>query len=841
VKLEALQKIALFADLSEKEQQSIAARLRLQHYEEGSLIFTKDSASIGLYIIKSGWVQLIADGGRAALATLGPGNILGEADCFLGRPRSFAAQATADADVWVLDVGDLESLIGANPELGLKLGIAFGANLVQFERYLVEERLKKVPFLARLSEDELMAMANYLQPLRLAPGDAVFNAGDPPSGLYLVERGLIRFIPADDEGEFSELTEGNAFGEMAVLSSKPYTATARAAEETILWQLTSDNFASLTAQHPSIRLTLSRVLRERLSAADQAVAVERLRGIPLFSQLNDEALAALAEILLLCHIPAGQIVFAQGDPGDAMYLIENGEVEIGPATLSNVEQAHARLLAGDFFGEIALLTGKTRSTTARAVTNTNLWVLYRSEFDTLIVHHPTISLALTQALRVRLMQAERRFVERHLRKISFLGELSDVELSDVAGRLQPERYRIGELVVVEGTPGETMYFVEDGQVELTTQFGNTQILLDRLAQGDFFGEMAVLTGNPQVATVRAVTDLNLWRLGKKELEDLLNKYPNLTLALSRAMGERLTQTLSRLKEATRALPAPQPPLAAAPGMPPQAAPSTAALRQPAYAQPGPTTPPATPISTFSPAQPAQAAPAPMPASAPAAARPVPSAEPAKVPVTPLEEPAHPTLTEPALQPQPAMPSQPTVAKPMPPVQPAMAAPTVAPQPTPVAAVAATTTAPPATSPAPSMPGPTAGARPTPGRGPSLPVGGVQAIQEAVGATVSWFAALSLGAKLRILVVVLLIIWLCGISAPAAIISLLGVDLFGGGESGAASGPTGMVLPGPGYEVESLALAPVAMVIGDLAPNDCAVASTQAGPQLAGLASSGGIS
>jgi CRP-like cAMP-binding protein len=553
VDLRILQNLPLFADLSIQEQQRIASRLQLQRYAGGSIIYNEGGESTALYVVKSGSVQFLANGTQAILATLGPGSLLGEADCFLGQPRSMGARAVTNVELWALQATDLDAMVSVSPELGLKLGIAFGSNIVQLKRYLHEKRLKRVSFLSHLSGDDLLAIADLLKPYRFAPGDTIFRAGDSPAGLYLVESGLIRLItPGSDD--FSELGAGDAFGEMAVLSGRPYTSTARAVEESILWRLSVSDFTLLIAEHPSIPQSLSKVLRARLSPSDQAVAVERLSRVSIFAGLPPEVMAALAEVLLIRHVPSTAIIFTQGDPGDALYFIESGQVELVSSNPRSGEDGISRLGPGDFFGETALLTGKSRSVTARALTPVNLWTLYRSDLDQLTMRHPILSVALMQALRNQLSEAEWRFVERHLRKITLLKTLSDVELSEVSERLRPEKYRAGEIVIAEGTPGDTMYFIERGWAIVTSRVSGAEIKLNELAEGDFFGEMALLSNGLQVVSVRALTDLELWALAKSDFDDLLGRYPSLAVGLSQALGERLNHTVSLIQQANGVMP-----------------------------------------------------------------------------------------------------------------------------------------------------------------------------------------------------------------------------------------------------------------------------------------------
>jgi CRP-like cAMP-binding protein len=565
VNLRLLGDLPLFSDLSPEEQKVIADRLQLQHYPEGSTIFTRGSVSSALYIIKSGSVQCTLDGTQVVLATLGPGSLLGEADCFTGTPRSVGARANMESELLVLQAHDLDNLIAARPQIGLKLGVAFGSNIIQLKRYLLERRLSGVPFFSALSEEELLAIADRLRPRRYAPGDVAFRLGDPPVGLYILESGLVRLIASGDGGDFSELEEGAAFGEMAVLSGRPYTATARAAEESILWELSTHDFGELVAVYPSIRQALSRVLRERLSATDRLIAVERLRAIPFFAELPNDILCALADVLLVRHVPQGENIFSLGGPGDALYIVESGLVEL---TAGGIGEKVATLSGGDYFGEMALLTGRSRQVTACAATHVNLWCLYRTDFDQLTVRHPTINLALTNVLRTRLSETEQRFLERHLRKVSLFHALADSELNDIGGRMQPVKFRAGEVVLTEGAPGDTMYFIETGRVLVSSWVEGREVVLNELGQGDFFGEMALLTGKPRVASVRALADLDLWALGKDEFDELVLLYPSLAVGLGQALSQRLDQTVRMIREAREipysyAAPVQPPPVTAA--------------------------------------------------------------------------------------------------------------------------------------------------------------------------------------------------------------------------------------------------------------------------------------
>jgi CRP-like cAMP-binding protein len=537
VKLRTIANAPFFSALSEQEQERVSERMHLEHRRSGETLFRKGADSTALYLLKSGWVRLMANGGPG-LANQGPGSLVGETDLFQDQPRSYGAVTTSEAELWALSRDDLVDLISKDPQIGIRLSIAFGTRLALFDKYLVEQRLRALPLLAGLETQRLLAIARRLTPLKKKKDELIVEEGQPPEALFIVESGQVHLHSPDDGGDFSELGPGASFGELAVLTGKPHGRSAKAATDLLLWALPTAEFEALANEYPDIRLALSKTIREPLLARDQSRAVERLATMQLFAGLPEEVLWAITERLLLRHVPAGELVFAAGSPGDALYLVDSGLVEIvseggaGPIVL-------ARLGADEFFGEMALLTGKPRSTAAQVAAHTNLWVLYRSDFEDLVSRYPSISLALSKVLSQRLAEADRRFTESHLRGLKLLVGLSPGQLEDVSRRLKPVRYRQGETIIREGDRGQELFFIESGRVRVVRGSGAKASLLGELGAGDLVGEMALLTGAPRSATVTAVSDLNLWSLSQADFDALVAAYPHLGLALSRLLSERL--------------------------------------------------------------------------------------------------------------------------------------------------------------------------------------------------------------------------------------------------------------------------------------------------------------
>ncbi|MEX2281759.1 MAG: cation:proton antiporter [Gemmatimonadota bacterium] len=125
---------------------------------------------------------------------------------------------------------------------------------------------------------------------------------------------------------------------------------------------------------------------------------ELLAKVPFFRGLPAEDFDRVVELLRPLTFIADEIIVREGDPGDSLFLIGRGVVRV---VRDGSDEALATLLAGDFFGEMALLTGRPRNATVRAVTHCSLYELRRNDLETLHEIRPVIRAALEVAYRER--------------------------------------------------------------------------------------------------------------------------------------------------------------------------------------------------------------------------------------------------------------------------------------------------------------------------------------------------------------------------------------------------------------------------------------------------------
>jgi NTE family protein len=133
-------------------------------------------------------------------------------------------------------------------------------------------------------------------------------------------------------------------------------------------------------------------------------------------------------------------------------------------------------------------------------------------------------------------------MHQNLRRIPFFSELPGDVLEAISARLHLERYRKGEVVFVEGGPGDSMYLIESGQVKIVSDVNGEERLFAYLGPGNFFGEMALLLDESRSATVKVDIDAELWVLHRADMDELLEQYPYIAVTISRELSRRLRET-----------------------------------------------------------------------------------------------------------------------------------------------------------------------------------------------------------------------------------------------------------------------------------------------------------
>ena len=164
----------------------------------------------------------------------------------------------------------------------------------------------------------------------------------------------------------------------------------------------------------------------------QEMTLDAIRSVPLFGSLDDEAAVNLRNLLRVNDVPTNTSLFRAGDKGDAMYLIEQGRVQITITDEDKKQIVLAELAQGDFFGEMAIIDGKQRSADATVIETARLAVLSRENFLSFIHDNPKVALEMLSATFSRLRRTDKMLQQRVSRNVNVVYEKSLNTLDRVA-------------------------------------------------------------------------------------------------------------------------------------------------------------------------------------------------------------------------------------------------------------------------------------------------------------------------------------------------------------------------------------------------------------------------
>ena len=130
-----------------------------------------------------------------------------------------------------------------------------------------------------------------------------------------------------------------------------------------------------------------------------------------------------------------------------------------------------------------------------------------------------------------------------LAKIPFFTDLPEKELDRLSSKMEIVNLKSGEILFREGDPGEHLYIVVKGKLEiLKAPDTEDELILNMIHEGEYIGEMSLATGAPRTASVRGRGEVVLLSLSRQQFTDLLRQHPELASTMVKVLSERLDNT-----------------------------------------------------------------------------------------------------------------------------------------------------------------------------------------------------------------------------------------------------------------------------------------------------------
>ena len=157
-----------------------------------------------------------------------------------------------------------------------------------------------------------------------------------------------------------------------------------------------------------------------------------LTNINMFEQLNEDDRLALAEVVDELNVPAGRTLFQAGDPGDSLFIIKSGQIELYIKDTVGQKIVLTTATSGDMFGELAMLDSGPRTATALALTDSEVLILDRGDLILLFQRKPEAALHMLAALSGLTRKADELLRTRVSRNVNEEIEVHSTPLQKVA-------------------------------------------------------------------------------------------------------------------------------------------------------------------------------------------------------------------------------------------------------------------------------------------------------------------------------------------------------------------------------------------------------------------------
>jgi signal transduction histidine kinase len=134
-----------------------------------------------------------------------------------------------------------------------------------------------------------------------------------------------------------------------------------------------------------------------------------------------------------------------------------------------------------------------------------------------------------------------------LRRNPLFSELSEEDLDGLTHSAEPVELAPGDVLAVQGEPGDAMFVIETGELQVVKRSGSSDVPIAMVGPGEIVGEMSIFEAQPRNASVRAVTPTKVIRIGRDEILGILHTRPSATMSMLRTMMGRLRETESMLR------------------------------------------------------------------------------------------------------------------------------------------------------------------------------------------------------------------------------------------------------------------------------------------------------
>ena len=271
------------------------------------------------------------------------------------------------------------------PPLTEEIPTVADEDVVVVEEALPPPELPTIPLFSDLPKNAFIQLLEQMHMRTVFPGETIITEGEVDDSMFIISHGQVKVTKTSETGSevvLAHLAEGTFFGEMALLSESPRTASVIAEEETLLFEISRETLSKVVKSFPSVKHTLMRFYRQRLLN-------NLLATSPIFKPLDAAQRKSLIERFKSREVTANEKILEQGQKGDGLYMLLSGRVEVSRKD-NGKRQVLAHLKEGDVFGEMSLLSNNPVNANVKTIRKSIVLKLPRRTFSEIVSTHPQL-------------------------------------------------------------------------------------------------------------------------------------------------------------------------------------------------------------------------------------------------------------------------------------------------------------------------------------------------------------------------------------------------------------------------------------------------------------------
>ncbi|HMZ57758.1 MAG TPA: cyclic nucleotide-binding domain-containing protein, partial [Leptospiraceae bacterium] len=358
--------------------------------------------------------------------------------------------------------------------------------------------------------------------------------------------------------EINQLPAGEFFGEIALVSDQPRTATVKVKSDTArVISFSKSKFIQQTRTNPTLMFSILRAAVARVFKAESQLDkhLQKFSGFrtDLIAKLNQnkvrinnlKVIDYLQSLHSETYKKAEKVYFETQASNGFMYFIVRGEVKSVKRVGDKNLVLHT-LEAGDFFGDVSFFTSRARLSTMLVTSDhAEIVPIDREVFMKIVEIYPEVVLLELKSFIWKLINTEKA---NNALKTELENEKKEADIRSV---------KKGEVIIAENDPSnETMYFILNGEFSVFKNRGeNKKELVNILRKGDFFGELSLISNQPRTATIAVRSDsADLILFSKRKFIEQTKQNPSLMMSILKATIARLLRAETTLDKLIKKIP-----------------------------------------------------------------------------------------------------------------------------------------------------------------------------------------------------------------------------------------------------------------------------------------------